>query len=299
MKNLPIGLQFLSEFAEKNAIYVDKTRLIHQLVTTGKYYFLSRPRRFGKSLLVSTLRELFEGNQILFKDLWIERHWDWSQQNPVVHISFAEWDFQELGLSAAISKSLNSIAESKGIVLTEKTIKMQFRELLNAVHRQAGQVVLLIDEYDKPLVDYLEGNQLKKAIANRKILKGFYSVLKDAGKILKFVFITGVSKFTKVSIFSDLNHLSDLTLDKDYAALTGYTQHELEYYFNDYLKLIENELNISRERLLQQMKLWYDGYTWDGKTHIYNPFGVLNFLKKQVFSNYCLPQAHLLFCWNR
>ncbi len=286
MKNLPIGLQFLSEFPEKNSIYVDKTRLIYQLITTGKYYFLSRPRRFGKSLLVSTLRELFEGNKILFKDLWIEPNWDWSQKNPVVHISFAEWDFQELGLPAAISKALNSIAESKGIVLTEKTIKMQFRELLHAVYRQSGQVVLLIDEYDKPLVDYLEGNQLKKAIANRKILKTFYSVVKDAGKILKFVFITGVSKFTKVSIFSDLNHLSDITIDKDYAALTGYTQQELEFYFKDYIKIAAHELQISEEQLLKQLKLWYDGYTWDGQTHVYNPFGTLTFLHKRIFKNY-------------
>jgi hypothetical protein len=170
--------------------------------------------------------------------------------------------------------------------LTKKTVKSRFHELLQAVYRQAGQVVLLIDEYDKPIVHYLESNHLKKAIAHRKIFKNFYSALKDAGKILKFVFITGVSKFTKVSIFSDLNHLSDITLKKDYAALTGYTQEELEYYFNPYLKIIENELDISRERLLQQMKLWYDGYTWDGKTHIYNPFGTITFLNKGSFGNY-------------
>jgi Predicted AAA-ATPase/PD-(D/E)XK nuclease superfamily len=286
MKNLPIGLQFLSEFADTNSIYVDKTRLVHQLVTTGKYYFLSRPRRFGKSLLVSTLQELFEGNKMLFKDLWIEPHWDWSKTNPVVRISFAQWDFEELNLSAAIFEALDSIAEAKGIVLTKKTVKSRFSELLQAVHRQAGQVVLLIDEYDKPIVHYLESNHLKKAIAHRKIFKNFYSALKDVGNILRFVFITGVSKFTKVSIFSDLNHLSDLTLDKNYAALTGYTQPELEFYFKDYLKNTAKELEISDEKLLQQLKLWYDGYTWDGKTHIYNPFGVLNFLQKQVFSNY-------------
>jgi Predicted AAA-ATPase len=114
MKNLPLGIQELSEFAERNGIYVDKTRLIHQLVTTGKYYFLSRPRRFGKSLLVSTFKELFEGNKILFKDLWIEQNWDWAKKNPVIHISFAEWDFEMQGLSSAISESLHSIAQKKG-----------------------------------------------------------------------------------------------------------------------------------------------------------------------------------------
>ncbi|MEY4935490.1 MAG: hypothetical protein RIS64_1849 [Bacteroidota bacterium] len=286
MKNLPLGIQELSEFAERNSIYVDKTRLVHQLVTTGKYYFLSRPRRFGKSLLVSVFKELFEGNKILFKDLWVEQNWDWAKTNPVIHISFAEWDFEMLGLSAAISESLHSIAQQKGITLTKKTVKTQFRELLYAVHQQAGQVVLLIDEYDKPIVHYLEDNHLKQAIANRKTLKNFYSVLKDADKVLRFVFITGISKFTKVSIFSDLNHLVDITLNKKYAALTGYTQQELEFYFDDYLQIIENEFNMSREALLARMKLWYDGYTWDGQTHVYNPFGVLSFLENRAFRHY-------------
>ncbi|MEO0043707.1 MAG: hypothetical protein RL329_3155, partial [Bacteroidota bacterium] len=286
MKNLPIGLQFLSEFSETNSVYVDKTQLVHQLVTTGKYYFLSRPRRFGKSLLVSTLKELFEGNQILFQDLWIEPHWDWAQKNPVVHISFAQWDFEELNLSAAILEALDSIAQSKGIVLTKKTVKSRFYELLQAVYQQAGQVVLLIDEYDKPIVHYLEDNQLKKAIANRKIFKNFYSVLPDAGKILKFVFITGVSKFTKVSIFSDLNHLRDITLDENYAAIAGYTQSELEHYFGSYLQVIEDKRDISRDKLLFQIKRWYNGYSWDGETSVYNPFGTITFLHKRAFGNY-------------
>jgi Predicted AAA-ATPase len=295
MKNLPIGLQFLSEFAETNRIYVDKTRLVHQLVTTGKYYFLSRPRRFGKSLLVSTLRELFEGNKILFKDLWIEPNWDWSQKNPVVHLSFAEWDFEDLDLAATILKTLNRIAHEKGILLNQKTPKSCLRELLHAVYQQAGQVVLLIDEYDKPLIHYLERNQLKKAIAHRKFFKNFYSGLKDAGPILRLIFITGVSKFSKTSVLSNLNHLSDLTFCENYAALTGYTQQELEYYFKDHLKVVENELDMNREQLLQQIKRWYGGYTWDGKTQLYNPFGVLAFLQKRVFQNYCFEKSTLTF----
>jgi Predicted AAA-ATPase/PD-(D/E)XK nuclease superfamily len=286
MKNLPIGFQNLSEIVETNSIYVDKTPLIHQMVTTGKYYFLSRPRRFGKSLTVSVLKELFEGNKILFKDLWIEKNWDWSKTNPVIRISFTEWDFQNLGLSAAITEALHSVAQEKGIILTKTTVKSLFRELIHAVYQQAGQVVLLIDEYDKPIVQYLEDNSLKQAIANRKILKNFYSVLKDAGKILRFVFITGISKFTRVSIFSDLNHLTDLTLHEKYAALTGYTQQELEHYFNDYLNLAAQKLNISRPELLKIMKEWYNGYSWDGVTTVYNPFGTLSFLANSFFKNY-------------
>ncbi len=286
IRNLPIGIQNLSEIAETNSIYVDKTQLIHQLTTTGKYYFLSRPRRFGKSLTVSVLRELFEGNKALFNGLWIENNWHWEKTNPVIHISFSEWDYHGLGLSAAISEALHSVATEKGVVLTKTTVKSQFRELIKAVHQKAGAVVILIDEYDKPIIQYLEDNHLKQAIANRKVLKNFYSTLKDLGTILRFVFITGISKFTKVSIFSDLNHLSDISLDPNYAALTGYTQVELEANFGDYLTDIQTQMNVSREALLAQIKLWYNGYSWDGNTTVYNPFGTLNFLQKKIFGNY-------------
>ena len=286
MKNLPIGIQTLSEIVRTNCVYVDKTRLIHRLVTMGKAYFLSRPRRFGKSLTVSVLRELFEGNKTLFNGLWIENNWDWNKINPVIHISFSEWDYHELGLSAAISEALHSVAAEKGIVLTKTTVKSQFKELLKAVYDKAGAVVLLIDEYDKPIIQYLEDNHLKQAVANRKILKNFYSTVKDADKLLRFVFITGISKFTKVSIFSDLNHLDDISLDPNYATLTGYTQEELEANFDDYLAETRSQMNVSREALLAQIKLWYNGYSWDGNTSVYNPFGTLNFLSKKVFGNY-------------
>jgi hypothetical protein len=286
MRNLPIGIQNLSEIVRTNSVYVDKTQLIHRLVTTGKTCFLSRPRRFGKSLTVSVLRELFTGNKALFNGLWVENNWDWNEISPVIHISFSEWDYHELGLSAAISEALHSVAAEKGIVLTKTTVKSQFKELIKAVYDQAGRVVLLIDEYDKPIIQYLEDNQLKRAIANRKILKNFYSTVKDTDALLRFVFITGISKFTKVSIFSDLNHLDDISLDPTYATLTGYTQEELEANFGDYLEDTQTKMNVSREALIDQIKLWYNGYSWDGKTSVYNPFGTLNFLRKQVFRNY-------------
>jgi Predicted AAA-ATPase/PD-(D/E)XK nuclease superfamily len=286
MKNLPIGNQYLSEFAETDSIYVDKTKLVYQLAKTSKYYFLSRPRRFGKSLLVSTLQELFEGNKILFRDLWIEDNWDWSQKSPVILMSFAPLDYQNMPLGRAIEEALSDIAKDKGITLTKKTFKTQFGELIKILYKQHGRVVILIDEYDKPIIEYLEDNHLKQAKANQKVLKAFYSVLKDAGQMLRMVFITGVSKFAKVSIFSDLNHLEDITLDEKYATITGYTQEELEYYFKDYLQLIERKLNISHEKLMELMRIWYDGFSWDGVTHVYNPFGTLNFLQKKVFRNY-------------
>ncbi|MEN9609448.1 MAG: hypothetical protein RLZZ628_262 [Bacteroidota bacterium] len=286
MKNLPIGIQSLSEIFRKKGIYVDKTKNIYQLVTQRKYVFLSRPRRFGKSLLVSTMKELFSGNQLLFKDLWIEDKWDWSQKNPVIHISFDILDYQNETLSVAIAQELKLIADSFNLTLTQKTFKTQFRELIMLLYQQQGHVVILIDEYDKPIVDYLDESTLKQAKANQKTAKSFYSVLKSLDTMLHFVFITGVSKFSKVSLFSDLNNLKDITLEPSYAALVGYTQAELEQYFGGYLQSLESELNISREKLIDVMGMWYNGYSWDGVTRIYNPFGILNFLSDKWFKNY-------------
>jgi hypothetical protein len=286
MKNLPIGIQSLSQLRDMNCVYVDKTQLIHNLVTTGSYYFLSRPRRFGKSLLISTLKSLFLGHKALFEGLWIMDNWDWTKTYPVIHISFDATDYQGLGLEKAIIQEIGFSAKEYGIELVQTSMKSQFKELILALSAKYGKVVLLIDEYDKPLIDYLEDHLIEQAKANRLILRDFYSVLKSTGDHLRLVFITGISKFSKVSLFSHLNNLKDITLDKRYAALTGYTQTELEFYFEDYIESCRESLGISREYLLQQMKIWYDGYTWDGVTEVYNPFGTLNFLAEQVFKNH-------------
>ena len=286
MKNLPIGIQSLVELRNLNGIYVDKTELIHNLVTTGKYYFFSRPRRFGKSLLISTLKELFKGNKTLFKDLWIEPYWDWSQTSPVIHISFDVVDYQTQSLAQALTYELDKCAKIYGITLEKDGFKQRFRELLEVLNAKHGRVVLLIDEYDKPIIDYLEKSKIEQSKINRDTLRDFYSVLKNADEQLRFVFITGISKFSKVSLFSHLNNLADITMNKKYAALVGYTQQEVEAYFEDYLQLIEQELSISREELLEKMKIWYNGYSWDGVTRVYNPFGTLNFLDNRTFVNF-------------
>ena len=286
MKNLTIGIQSLPEIRRKNGIYVDKTELVHKIVTSGKSYFLSRPRRFGKSLTVSTLKELFLGNKAVFEGLWIEDKWDWSKTNPVIHISFDDVDYQGHGLEKAILKELDRCAKLYGIVLEEETLKSKFKELIAALSAQFGKVVLLIDEYDKPIIDFLESNEMAKAQAHRFVLRDFYGVLKNADASLELVFITGISKFAKVSLFSHLNNLDDITISKEYAAITGYTQTELELYFNDYLKRCENELELSREELLNHMKIWYNGYSWDGVTRVYNPFGTLSFLTNRMFRNF-------------
>ena len=285
-KLLPIGKQDFKELIESNCIYVDKTEHIYRLVTQGFYYFLSRPRRFGKSLLVSTVKELFEGNRALFEGTWIENKWDWSKTKPVIQVSFAKMPYQGLGLEQAITEELNSCAAAFGIELLSTDLKVKFAELITKLYTKHGKIVLLIDEYDKPIIDYLETSKLPKAREHQGILKAFYSVLKDSEPYLHFVLITGVSKFSQVSIFSDLNHLTDLTIRKDYALMLGYTEEELRHYFKDYLIEVAENFEMSVDELVELMRVQYDGYSWDGKNHVYNPFGTLNFLAAQDFHNF-------------
>jgi Predicted AAA-ATPase len=280
LPNLPIGLQYFKAIIEGKSVYIDKTEYIFNICEhANKAYFLSRPRRFGKSLTLDTIHELFNGNKELFKGLWIEDKWDWSQINPVIRLSFAAIG-HEIGLSKALILKLNAIAKTFNIRLESESHGLAFAELIEKIVEMTGkQVVILIDEYDKPIVDYIDPNNLDKANQQRDTLKEFFSILKDASNHIRLLFITGVSKFSKVSIFSDLNHLSDLTLDKKYAALCGYTQEELEHYFAPYLQKLP-------EDTLERMKFWYNGYSWDGKTSIYNPMSVLNFFDKDEYDNF-------------
>ena len=286
-KFLPIGVQYFDQMQEGNYLYVDKTEHIFRMAERiGAPYFLSRPRRFGKSLIVSTLQQLFMGRKDLFKGLWIEDKWDWSKTNPVIHLSFDRIKYKEIGLKAALRARVKAIAKDYDIELTEDYDTTDFGQLIEKLAQKQGNVVILVDEYDKPIIDYSEKDQYPKAKENQKIMKDFYSVLKPLSNQIRLLFITGVSKFSKVSIFSDLNHLDDLTLQPDYATLTGYTQEELEFYFEDYLKKAEIRLKLSRTALLDKMRLWYNGYSWDGENTVYNPFGVLRFLSNLRFDNY-------------
>ena len=286
MKNLPIGVQTFKKMRESDFVYVDKTELIHALTENGSNYFLSRPRRFGKSLLVETFKELFLGNEKLFQGLWIHDKWDWSKTYPVIHLSFDAMDYQNMGLDGAIDSELDKFSKRFGIVLTEQTYKAKFQELIETVSAKHGKVVLLIDEYDKPIIEYLESSELPEARKNQKIMKTFYSVLKKSEEHLRFFFITGVSKFSKVSVFSDLNYLTDLTLHPDFTTIVGYTQQELEFYFDKHLEAVQKKLNVSRETLLEEVRLWYNGYSWDGINKLYNPFGTLNFLDQKWLLNF-------------
>ena len=272
---LPIGIQTFSEIIKEKYCYVDKTALIGDLVKEGKYYFLSRPRRFGKSLLVSTLKSVFSGQKELFEGLYLEKNWDWNVEYPVIDISFGGGVFESRKiLDKTIQSILNKHALNNNIKLTEDSVHLKFSELiqhLNAKHNQ--RVVILVDEYDKPILDNIEKPDI--AIDIREGLKNLYSVIKDSDAYVKFTLLTGVSKFSKVSLFSGLNNLKDITLDKRYATLCGYTEKEIKQVFADYLNGVDFE----------QLGNWYDGYNFLGEK-VYNPYDVLLYLDTRVFKNY-------------
>jgi hypothetical protein len=275
IQKYPVGIQDFGELRTGGYLYVDKTEYVYRLATEGKYYFLSRPRRFGKSLLISTLESLFLSKRELFEGLYIEDKWDWSQHYPIIRISFSNIGHKEKGLYQAIDDQLDKIAESYAIVLTESVISGKFKELIEVLSAFRGKVVVLIDEYDKPIIDYL-GDDTAKAIENRDVMKIFYSILKDADPHLKLVFITGVSKFSRVSIFSDLNNLNDITTDYRFAGSCGITEDELEINFVEELKEFDRKT----------IKEWYNGYSWDIGVSVYNPFSLLNFFTKRKFQNF-------------
>lgn len=282
MKKLPIGIQDFRKLRKGDYLYVDKTEFIFNLISAGEYYFLSRPRRFGKSLLVSTLREIFLGNKDLFKGLWIEERHDW-QPGPVIHIAFNNLDYRNLGLESVISEYLQKVADAYDCKVQGRSTKQIFQSLIEELSKQ-GKVVLLIDEYDKPIIDYLD--DLPKAQENRDILKNFYSIIKEADRYLRFVFITGVSKFSKVSIFSDLNNLRDITISRQFNAIGGYTQAELEMYFGEQVEEMAQETGEPPETLLARIREWYNGYNWTGKERLYNPFSILNLFEGRQFQNF-------------
>ncbi|UCH96621.1 MAG: ATP-binding protein [Candidatus Aminicenantes bacterium] len=300
MKNLPISMQTFSDLMTQNYLYVDKTKEIYNLFARGgKYYFLSRPRRFGKSLLVSILNEIFSGNKELFKGLWIYDKMEW-KKHPIIHIDFTGIDFETVTL---LKNSLNETLERTGnefsIQLTSTSYKTRFAELIRKLAiSQNSNVVVLIDEYDKPIIDFIETEEIEIAQGNRKVLKKFYSVLKGSDKYIRFVFVTGVSKFSRMSIFSDLNNLNDITIDDNFSTLLGLTHEELLKYFDDRIDSLSQKMKMSKNDLLENIKQWYNGYSWDGRHFLYNPHSILNFFSKNRFGNYWFASATPTFLIN-
>ena len=276
LKKLPIGIQTFREIIEEGHVYVDKTPHARALAESGKYYFLSRPRRFGKSLFLDTLKELFEGSEALFHGLAVHPHWDWSRRHPVIRLDFSGGVLTSReALDDAIRERLTLNQARLGIHCEATSISGCFAELIIRAHQASGErVVILVDEYDKPILDNITDPE--HAAELREGLKNLYSTMKGQDAHIRLVFMTGVTKFSKVSLFSGLNQLNDLTLDARFATVCGYTQADLETGFAEHLQ------GVDRDRLKQ----WYNGYGFLGEP-VYNPFDILLFLDKgREYRNY-------------
>ena len=273
---LPIGIQTLREIRTEGHYYVDKTPLALRLVEQGKYYFLSRPRRFGKSLLIDTLAELFEGNRALFEGLYAETRWDWSKNHPVIRINFGD----------GVLHSREALDKRIDLILLDNYQRLQlpvpegqdvpglFGQLIQRAHQKFGQrVVVLVDEYDKPILDNI--TQPDTARQMRDGLRNLYSVIKGQDAHLRFGMLTGVSKFSKVSLFSGLNNLNDITVSPEYSALCGYTDTDVDTVFAPELPGLDRDA----------IRDWYNGYNWLGES-VYNPFDLLLLFQKRQFMPY-------------
>ncbi len=275
-RSLPIGIQSFRRIQERDCYYVDKTALIRQMIDQGDHYFLSRPRRFGKSLLLDTLQALFEGHEALFRGLAIHEHWDWrpAQAHPVLRLSFGTQYDQPGELARHLDTQLALIEEQAGLDPAPPTIQGPNRllRLLTHWHRQTQRtVVVLVDEYDKPLLDALQDPEQFEM--NRNYLRGFYGVLKDSAEHLRFVLVTGVSMFSQTSLFSGPNHLDNISLDPAYSTLCGYTDYDLDTVFAPELPGLDRD----------KIRRWYNGYSWGGDTTLYNPYDVLLLFRKRKF----------------
>ena len=291
MKKLPIGIQGIREIIRENYVYVDKTEYARRIITQSKHNFMSRPRRFGKSLFLDTLREIFKGNRELFKGCAIyESDYDWKQY-PVVYLDFSRIisttsEMVEVGLQ----EILQDIGALHGLETSGSSSNTQLSRLITALSER-NPVVVLVDEYDKPLIARLSDPDI--ANKNKEVLQGFFSTLKTLDTHLRFTFVTGISKFAQVSLFSSFNNLEDLTMDPAFADMMGYTEEELKICFAPHIQAIAQEKNkesggeVTQEEVLKEIRDWYNGYRFSEKNvSVYNPFSTLNFLKKRRFEGY-------------
>jgi hypothetical protein len=286
MKPLTTSVYTFSNLIEGDFLYVDKTARIYELLAaTSAQYFLSRPRRFGKSLLISTLKAIFQGRRELFQRLWLDQSdykWD---KYPVIHLDMGSSVADTAdGMERNLTYLLEDQAKANAVSLSRTGCAGQFKELVSILYARDGKVVILVDEYDKPLLGKLGSPDVRDIQA---LLKTFYGVIKTTEAAQRFVLITGVSKFTKVSIFSDLNNLTDLTMDPRTATLLGYTQQELENNFPDYIERLAGAIGKSRGETLNSLREWYNGYRFHHRAEtVYNPVSVMKCFDTQEFRNY-------------
>ena len=267
LAQLPLGIQTFAKVREGGFVYVDKTPQALDLANTAGIYFLARPRRFGKSLFLDTLRNLFEGRRELFTGLHAEGNWEWDVQYPVIKLDMSGIFNKPADLESRLHGLLENNAIKLGVDLRGQDVPTQFQNLIVDASRQHGhKTVLLIDEYDKPMIDNIDDMELAEQM--RKQLRGFYSIIKAADEHLRFVMLTGVSKFSKVSIFSGLNNLKDISLNPKYASICGYTEADLNQVFSKHLEGVDRK----------QLQQWYNGYNFLGTDLVYNPYDILNFI---------------------
>ncbi|KKQ48906.1 MAG: hypothetical protein US69_C0012G0025 [candidate division TM6 bacterium GW2011_GWF2_38_10] len=301
MKNLGVSISSFENLIDGNFVYVDKTAFLYELVKNKGLYFFSRPRRFGKSLTCTTLDAIFRGKKELFKGLAISTmDYDWKEY-PVIHISFADVSHKTVeDLNAVLEQDFSLIAKHYNIILQKDfAIDAQFKYIIQALYEKHGPVVVIIDEYDKPMLDHIGDSAMIEKM--QAIMRSFYGVLKGnyVHSCLRFLFITGVSRFSKVSLFSELNNLEDISLNEKFSTMCGYTQHELEYNFNEHINTLAQKQSLTYEETLAELKRWYNGFQFY-KTieRVYNPFSITNCLKTQDFQNYWFSSGTPKFMLN-
>ncbi len=287
MQMLPIGVQDFVQLRQDNLLYVDKTARLLELIKNGRRYFLSSPRRFGKSLTLSTLDAMFSGRKELFIGLAAEQWVAKQSENPSSILRFdmstiAATTSEDIKLS--LQEMIYRIAEDFNLNIRSQTLGGTFIDLIRQLQKQQGKLVILIDEYDKPILDNL--SKLKEANDMREALRSFYTVLKSCDEYLRFVFITGISKFSKAGVFSAMNNLQDISTSHIYGDIAGYTQSELECYFSDRIETLAQSMSITKNELTAKIRKYYDGFPFDGVTRLYNPFSILNFFFDGTFKNY-------------
>lgn len=288
LRKLPLGIQTFPRLRKDNCVYVDKTEHAYNLITRGYRYFLSRPRRFGKSLFVSTLEEILRGNKDLFNDLWIaQSDYQW-KEHGVIALDFSGVAGKEVAeFNAALKHALLKIANTYKLTIdsTSDQPDIILDNLVSALHNQFGHVAILVDEYDSPILRALHDSDRAQVIRNA--IQQFFTSIKSLDAEIDFVFITGVSSFAKAGLFSGINNLTIITLDKQYPTICGYTDQEIDHNFGDHINAWAQQENVSYEQIREKMKVWYNGYHFGGSVvSVYNPFSVMHALNIQEFDNF-------------
>ncbi|MCP4755074.1 MAG: AAA family ATPase [Proteobacteria bacterium] len=284
MKKLPIGKQEYSKLVKGDCVYVDKTEFLMRIVENDFPTFFARPRRFGKSLTVSTFKELFSGNRELFKNTYAYDNWNFDETNPVLRLDLSlVTGANPSDVEALLLRLVRKCAAPHSVAIEEDIYANAALDELIYKVSEKKPVVVLIDEYDAPILDNLKNENLGEI---KRILRAFYKTIKAAEEHIRFLFITGISKFSQVGVFSAMNNLDDISLDDDFAALAGYTQEEIKHNFPDHIAAVQTKLKLDDEEFWDRLAHYYNGYSWDGTTFIYNPFSILSFLKKKNFHPY-------------